>query len=162
MVDVVMVLVLQGASNAGCLVHCGPCIRGQLQLLQDGCGVFADRWHRVHTVAVLVVSAGRQQRRHCPNRGRHIGKALASNELWVRPQARHVVDMRIGNTGIVQPLYHLIGLEGAEDAQDLASGPVTDGVVIACLMLSRIANFDDLDPLKAEPGVHLVLYLINI
>ena len=48
-----------------------------------------------------------------------------------------------------------------EDAQDLrrarpvASSP--GAVKIACLALSRIANFDDLDPLRAEPGVELVL-----
>jgi len=46
----------------------------------------------------------------------------------------------------------------AEDALDIAAGPrggAGGGVRIACLMLSRIANFDDLDPLKAEPGVAL-------
>jgi adenosylcobyric acid synthase len=41
----------------------------------------------------------------------------------------------------------------AEDAADI--GPATAGgtVKIVCLQLSRIANFDDLDPLKLEPGV---------
>ncbi|MDD2868399.1 cobyric acid synthase [Neomegalonema sp.] len=42
----------------------------------------------------------------------------------------------------------------AEDALDLApsgSGPVK----VACLCLSRIANFDDLDPLKIEPSIRL-------
>ena len=45
----------------------------------------------------------------------------------------------------------------AEDALDIASSPATGGVRIACLTLSRIANFDDLDPLKAEPGVEVVM-----
>jgi len=45
----------------------------------------------------------------------------------------------------------------AEDAQDIASGPRGAGVSIAALCFSRIANFDDLDPLKAEPGVNLVM-----
>jgi adenosylcobyric acid synthase len=45
----------------------------------------------------------------------------------------------------------------AEDALDLRSGPSRGGVVIAALALSRIANFDDLDPLAAEPGVDLVM-----
>ncbi len=45
----------------------------------------------------------------------------------------------------------------AEDALDLRSGPSQGGVVIAALALSRIANFDDLDPLAAEPGVDLVM-----
>ena len=30
-------------------------------------------------------------------------------------------------------------------------------MTVACLTFSRIANFDDLDPLKAEPGVNLVM-----
>ena len=45
----------------------------------------------------------------------------------------------------------------AEDAQDLGAGSGTGPCKIACLALSRIANFDDLDPLKLEPGVTLVL-----
>ncbi|OCX65981.1 cobyric acid synthase CobQ [Thioclava sp. SK-1] len=45
----------------------------------------------------------------------------------------------------------------AEDALDLTSGPSTGGVKIACLTLSRIANFDDLDPLKSDPGIDLVM-----
>ncbi|MGP9789373.1 cobyric acid synthase [Roseinatronobacter sp. NSM] len=45
----------------------------------------------------------------------------------------------------------------AEDALDLGSGAAPGGVKIACLVFSRIANFDDLDPLKAEPGVDLVM-----
>lgn len=46
----------------------------------------------------------------------------------------------------------------AEDAQDLrGSESEGGGVTVACLVLSRIANFDDLDPLAAEPGVRLVM-----
>lgn len=47
----------------------------------------------------------------------------------------------------------------AEDALDIASGPVAapGAVKIVCLTLSRIANFDDLDPLAQEPGVDLVM-----
>ncbi|MDA3889618.1 MAG: cobyric acid synthase, partial [Allgaiera sp.] len=45
----------------------------------------------------------------------------------------------------------------AEDALDVhekaVGGP--GGVKIGCLALSRIANFDDLDPLAAEPGVSI-------
>lgn len=44
----------------------------------------------------------------------------------------------------------------AEDALDLRCAG-NEGVTIACLALSRIANFDDLDPLAAEPGVRLVM-----
>ena len=42
----------------------------------------------------------------------------------------------------------------AEDALDIAH-TAGEGVKIACLQLSRIANFDDLDPLKSEPGIQV-------
>jgi adenosylcobyric acid synthase len=45
----------------------------------------------------------------------------------------------------------------AEDALDLAPSGDGGGMKIACLALSRIANFDDLDPLKTEPGVNVVM-----
>jgi adenosylcobyric acid synthase len=45
----------------------------------------------------------------------------------------------------------------AEDALDLERGPEPGqrAITIAVPMLSRIANFDDLDPLAMEPGVRL-------
>ncbi|MFV0491373.1 MAG: cobyric acid synthase [Pseudorhodobacter sp.] len=46
----------------------------------------------------------------------------------------------------------------AEDALDLRGGG-GGAVKIACLALSRIANFDDLDPLKQEPGVTVEMIL---
>ena len=57
----------------------------------------------------------------------------------------------------VLPWFPQAHLLPAEDALDIASGPRVDGITIACLTFSRIANFDDLDPLKAEPGVNLVM-----
>jgi adenosylcobyric acid synthase len=47
----------------------------------------------------------------------------------------------------------------AEDALDIVSGPKAGlgACKIVCLTLSRIANFDDLDPLAQEPGVELVM-----
>lgn len=42
----------------------------------------------------------------------------------------------------------------AEDALDIVASTGA-GVKIACLQLSRIANFDDLDPLKSEPGLQV-------
>lgn len=57
----------------------------------------------------------------------------------------------------VVPWFPQAHLLPAEDALDIASSPRGDGITIACLTLSRIANFDDLDPLKAEPGVNLVM-----
>lgn len=44
----------------------------------------------------------------------------------------------------------------AEDAADLRR-TTGQGLHVVCLCLSRIANFDDLDPLAAEPGVRLAM-----
>ena len=41
----------------------------------------------------------------------------------------------------------------AEDAADIRPATAGGAVKIVCLQLSRIANFDDLDPLRLEPGV---------
>lgn len=45
----------------------------------------------------------------------------------------------------------------AEDALDLRGSKGAGEVHIVCLGLSRIANFDDLDPLVQEPGVRLTI-----
>ncbi|MGV6812917.1 MAG: cobyric acid synthase [Brevirhabdus sp.] len=45
----------------------------------------------------------------------------------------------------------------AEDALDLPSGSGGAGLNVGALALSRIANFDDLDPLAQEPGVSLTM-----
>jgi len=45
----------------------------------------------------------------------------------------------------------------AEDALDLPRGGGTGGLHVAALVFSRIANFDDLDPLAQEPGVQLTM-----
>ncbi|MEP4247133.1 cobyric acid synthase [Tateyamaria sp.] len=45
----------------------------------------------------------------------------------------------------------------AEDALDIATPVRSEGLHIVCLKLSRIANFDDLDPLAQEPGVRLTM-----
>ena len=69
-----------------------------------------------------------------------------------------MIAQRTGWRGFgVVPWFGQAHLLPAEDALDIASGPAGDGVVIACLTLSRIANFDDLGPLKSEPGVQLVM-----
>jgi len=57
----------------------------------------------------------------------------------------------------VVPWFSQAHLLPAEDALDIASAPRREGITIACLTFSRIANFDDLDPLKAEPCVNLVM-----
>jgi adenosylcobyric acid synthase len=45
----------------------------------------------------------------------------------------------------------------AEDAADIRPDNAGGPVKIVCLQLSRIANFDDLDPLKLEPGVTVAM-----
>ena len=50
-----------------------------------------------------------------------------------------------------------LALLPAEDAVDVTSNHSPDGIAVAVPMLSRIANFDDVDPLAAEPGVDLTM-----
>ena len=57
----------------------------------------------------------------------------------------------------ILPHFHDAWRLPAEDALDLTGGPHRGGVKIAVPVCPRIANFDDLDPLKSEPGVDLVL-----
>jgi adenosylcobyric acid synthase len=45
----------------------------------------------------------------------------------------------------------------AEDALDISSGPQDGTFKVVCLTLSRIANFDDMDPLAQEPNISLVM-----
>ncbi|WP_372884256.1 cobyric acid synthase [Shimia sp.] len=45
----------------------------------------------------------------------------------------------------------------AEDALDIAGGRGSGALKVVCLGLSRIANFDDLDPLAQEEGVSLTV-----
>lgn len=45
----------------------------------------------------------------------------------------------------------------AEDALDLHAPHRTNGLHVVCLALSRVANFDDLDPLAQEDGVRLTM-----
>ncbi len=57
----------------------------------------------------------------------------------------------------VLPWFAEAHLLPAEDAVDLSSKGGDAGFHIVCPMLSRIANFDDLDPLGAEPSVRLTM-----
>ena len=57
----------------------------------------------------------------------------------------------------VIPWFNDISRLPAEDAVDLGGGQGSGAFHIACPMLSRIANFDDLDPLKIEPDVRLTM-----
>ena len=60
--------------------------------------------------------------------------------------------------GVVPWLADVVALP-SEDAVVLDKGRVVDGgrLLVACPILPRIANFDDLDPLKIEPGVEVVM-----
>ncbi len=55
----------------------------------------------------------------------------------------------------VLPWFRDAHLLPAEDALDLPRRSREGGLKVVCLALSRIANFDDLDPLAQEPGVSL-------
>ena len=69
------------------------------------------------------------------------------------------IERRTGWAGLgIVPWLAAVRSLPAEDAVVLDRPERTDGaVVIAVPMLSRIANFDDFDPLRHEPGVRLVM-----
>ena len=85
-----------------------------------------------------------------------------------------LIEQRTGWAGFgIVPWFADAGKLPAEDASDMGAlsrastrdldeqrtdprGPGSSpgaGICVVCLQLSRIANFDDLDPLRAEPGV---------
>lgn len=70
-----------------------------------------------------------------------------------------LIESRTGWRGFgVVPWFADAARLPAEDALDLAGAGAEAGggpVRVVCLGLSRIANFDDLDPLKLEPGLHV-------
>ncbi|MEC3863077.1 cobyric acid synthase [Mesobacterium sp. TK19101] len=69
-----------------------------------------------------------------------------------------MIEARTGWRGFgVLPWFAQAHLLPAEDALDLTRAPRGSELKVACLALSRIANFDDLDPLAAEPGIDLVM-----
>ncbi|MGY9047450.1 MAG: cobyric acid synthase, partial [Rhodobacterales bacterium] len=68
------------------------------------------------------------------------------------------IETRTGWRGFgVLPWFRDAHLLPAEDAVDLTRAKGDGAFHIVCPMLSRIANFDDLDPLAAEPGVRLTM-----
>ncbi len=74
-----------------------------------------------------------------------------------------LIAARTGWTGFgVVPFFADAALLPAEDAFDLthsgcANGSSTGPFRVAALAFSRIANFDDLDPLRQEPGLSLAM-----
>ncbi len=57
----------------------------------------------------------------------------------------------------VVPFFDQAARLPAEDSADMPASRGTGTTKIACLALSRIANFDDLDPLAQEPGISLLM-----
>jgi adenosylcobyric acid synthase len=69
-----------------------------------------------------------------------------------------LIEARTGWRGLgVAPWFPGAAKLPAEDALDLPASRGAGGLHVACLAFSRIANFDDLDPLAAEPGVRLTM-----
>ena len=69
-----------------------------------------------------------------------------------------LIEARTGWRGFgVVPFFDGAHRLPAEDALDLPKGGGSGDYRIAALTLSRIANFDDLDPLAQEPGVSLTM-----
>ncbi|MDV7144221.1 cobyric acid synthase [Tropicimonas sp. TH_r6] len=67
-----------------------------------------------------------------------------------------LIEERTGWKGLgVVPWFAEAGQLPAEDALDLKGSDSSGKLHVACLVLSRIANFDDLDPLNMEPEVRL-------
>ena len=65
-----------------------------------------------------------------------------------------IIESRSGWRGFgLLPWFPDAGRLPAEDSLDLAASGEGSGLRIVCPALSRIANFDDLDPLRLEPGV---------
>jgi adenosylcobyric acid synthase len=70
----------------------------------------------------------------------------------------HAIAQRTGWQGFgVLPWFAQAHLLPAEDALDLTAARGTGRVKVAALMLSRIANFDDLDPLAQERDITLTM-----
>jgi adenosylcobyric acid synthase len=72
----------------------------------------------------------------------------------------HEIERRTGWRGFgVVPWLDAVKHLPSEDAVVLERGRATpDGaILVACPILPRISNFDDLDPLKLEPGVRLAM-----
>lgn len=71
----------------------------------------------------------------------------------------HFISERTGWTGLgVVPWFEEARMLPAEDAQDLVNiKPLDHPTKVVCLKLPRIANFDDLDPLRMEPNLSVSL-----
>jgi adenosylcobyric acid synthase len=69
-----------------------------------------------------------------------------------------LIETRTGWPGFgVAPWFPEAWRLPAEDALDIHAPQRQTGLHVVCLCLSRMANFDDLDPLAQEPGVRLTM-----
>ncbi|MDE3239787.1 MAG: cobyric acid synthase [Paracoccaceae bacterium] len=69
-----------------------------------------------------------------------------------------LIEERTGWRGYgVLPWFASASRLPAEDALDLGRARTDGPYRVVCLVFSRIANFDDLDPLAAEPGVSVTM-----
>ncbi len=89
-------------------------------------------------------------------RGFAINKFRGDPRLFDEGHA--LIEDRTGWPGVgVVPWFDKAHLLPAEDALDLKGSQSGTGLHVVCPVLSRIANFDDLDPLSLEPGVRLTM-----
>ena len=69
-----------------------------------------------------------------------------------------LIEQRTGWRGYgVAPWFPQAWKLPAEDALDIGAPARAEGLHVVCLRLSRIANFDDMDPLAQEEGVRLTM-----
>lgn len=90
-------------------------------------------------------------------RGFSVNKFRGDKSLF--EDGYRLIEQRTGWPGLgIVPWFEDARLLPSEDAMELRSRGTGGGSLkIVCLALSRIANFDDLDPLRAEPGVSVEL-----
>ena len=97
-----------------------------------------------------------------PDGDRHLIKGFLINKFRGDPtlfdDGYKMIEDQTGWRGFgVAPWFAESWRLPAEDALDIATPPSRDGLHVVCLRLSRIANFDDLDPLAQEPGVRVTM-----
>ena len=102
----------------------------------------------------------------CPSDARHIKGFIINNfhgDISLFDEGRAYLEKAIKRPGLgIVPHFAGAAELPAEDALELdretpAGTGRTDRPVIAVLRLPRIANFDDLDPLRLEPGLDLAM-----
>jgi adenosylcobyric acid synthase len=91
-------------------------------------------------------------------RGFIVNKLRGDAGLFIAGVRRIEMDTGWPSLGVL-PWFEEAHQLPAEDSLGLPSqeGNAVEPVVVAVPMLPRIANFDDLDPLRAEPGVSVVM-----